>query len=161
MKFGGWEFDIECTGYKHNMTDIMAAIGLAQLQRYPQLLERRKEITQLYNLLLKDLDAVPIQHFKDGMASSMHLYLLRINGIGAIQRDKLFFKMAECGIACLVHYKPLPMMTAYKKLGFDIKDFPNAFSQYQNEISIPLHTLLSDDDVHYVVDSLNNSLLSI
>ncbi len=158
MKLGGWEFDIECTGYKYNMTDIMAAIGLAQLERYPQLLKRRKEITERYNSLLKNIDALAIQHFKDDSISSMHLYLLRINGISAAQRDKLFFKMAEKGIACLVHYKPLPMMTAYKKMGFDIQDYPNTYAQYQNEISLPLHTLLSDDDVKYVVDSLKESL---
>lgn len=157
-QFGGWEFDIECTGYKYNMTDIMAAIGIEQLKRYPDLHRRRREITEMYNAGLKDIDVTPLQHIKDNSVSSMHLYLVRIAGLNARQRDAIFFKMAEKGIATLVHYKPLPMMTAYKKMGFDIKEYPNAYAQYQNEISLPIHTLLSDDDVNYVVESFKECL---
>ncbi|MBC3805617.1 aminotransferase class I/II-fold pyridoxal phosphate-dependent enzyme [Acetobacterium fimetarium] len=161
LQLGGWEFDIECTGYKYNMTDIMAAIGLEQLKRYPRLLERRKEITKLYNKLLKDIDVTPVEHLKDDSQSSMHLYLVRIADIDSVQRDAIFYKMAENGIATLVHYKPLPMMTAYQKLGFEIKNFPNAYNVYRNEISLPLHTLLSDEDVAYVVVKLKEAVEAV
>lgn len=161
MQFGGWEFDIEFLGYKYNMTDIMAAIGREQLKRYPKLLKRRREITELYNEGLKDINVNPIQHIKDEDVSSMHLYLVRIDGVNAEQRDSIFFKMADRGIATLVHYKPLPMMSAYKKLGFDIKDYPNAFLQYQNEISLPIHTLLSDDDVKYIIENFKKCINEI
>ncbi|MEC1747893.1 DegT/DnrJ/EryC1/StrS family aminotransferase [Schinkia azotoformans] len=158
MQLGGWEFDIECTGYKYNMTDIMAAIGLEQLKRYPKFLKRRREIIEIYSSNLKGLEVKPIEHISNEHISSMHLYLVRVNSINAEERDKIFYKMAEDGIATLVHYKPLPMMTAYKKMGFDIKDFPNAYYQYKNEISLPIHTLLSDEDVKYVVDSFKRAL---
>jgi len=155
MKFGGWEFDIECLGYKYNMTDILAAIGIEQLKRYPSLLMRRREIVERYDEGLRGPTFMPIQHIKTDSVSSMHLYLVRIAGFNTVQRNKLFFSMAEQGIATLVHYKPLPMMSAYKEMGFDIKDYPNAYAQYQNEISLPIHTLMTDDDVDYVIDNFH------
>jgi len=152
-KLGGWEFDIKYTGYKYNMTDIAASIGSVQLKRYPKLLKRRREIVEIYNEGLKGLPCVPITHITDSFHSSMHLYLVRMNGKNAVERDAVFTKMAEQQIATLVHYKPLPMMTAYKNLGFDIKDYPNAYKQFENEISLPIHTLLSDEDVYRVIDN--------
>ncbi|MBO5453724.1 MAG: DegT/DnrJ/EryC1/StrS family aminotransferase [Clostridia bacterium] len=154
-KLGGWEFDIKCTGYKCNMTDIAAAIGSVQLKRYPVLLKRRREIVEIYNDGLKGLPCVPITHICDTFESSMHLYLVRMNGKNAIERDAVFMKMAENQIATLVHYKPLPMMTAYKQLGFDIKNYPNAYKQFENEISLPIHTLLTNEDVYRVIDTFN------
>jgi len=152
-KLGGWEFDIKCTGYKCNMTDIAAAIGSVQLKRYPELLKRRREISKMYDEGLKNLPCKPIEHITETSASSVHLYLVRMDGKDAKTRDEVFFKMAEQGIATLVHYKPLPMMTAYKNLGFDINDYPNAYKQYENEISLPIHTLLSNEDVEYVIEN--------
>ena len=161
MQLGGWEYDIECTGYKFNMTDIMAAIGSVQLKRYPKFLQRRREITEKYNLLLENTDVAPIQHIKKDNLSSMHLYLLRVANVSAKRRDAIFFKMAERGVATAVHYKPLPMMTAYKNMGFDIKDYPNAYRQYANEISLPLHTLLSNEDIEYIVKVFKETLLEV
>lgn len=161
MQLGGWEFDIEYPGYKCNMTDIMAAIGLVQLRRYPEFLKRRREITEMYNEGLKDSGVTPIQHVKGDSISSMHLYLTRVPGIDEEQRDSIFYMMAEKGIATLVHYKPLPMMTAYKKLGFDIKNYPNAYEQYKNEISLPIHTLMSNDDVNYVIESFKECVKKV
>lgn len=151
---GAWEYDVVYPAYKCNMTDIMASIGLIQLDRYEGLLERRKEIIELYDQELLPLGIKSLQHFDMEYASSGHLYLIRIPGISEEVRNEIIIKMAQAGISCNVHYKPLPMLTAYKKLGFDIKDFPNAFNQYANEITLPLHTLLCDEDVEYVIGNI-------
>lgn len=149
-KKGAWEYDIVLPAYKCNMTDILAAIGLVQLKRYPSLLKRRKELIDLYDSLLKPLGVHVLSHYGSDYSSSGHLYLTRIPGISEQERNKVISSMAEAGIATNVHYKPLPMFTAYKKLGFDINDYPNAFSMYKNEITLPLHTLICDEDVKYV-----------
>lgn len=150
-RLGAWEYDIIGPWYKCNMTDIMAGIGLAQMRRYPQLLARRKAIVEQYDKGLKDCNVTVLGHYGAEHASSGHLYLVRLNGKNVEYRNEVIVKMAERGIACNVHYKPLPMMTAYKLLGFDIKDYPNAYNLYSNEITLPLHTRLSDEDVEYVV----------
>ena len=147
---GAWEYDIVYPGYKCNMTDVLAAIGLSQLRRYDSLLARRKELISLYDSLLHPLGIQTLEHYGEDFSSSGHLYLTRIPGINEQQRNEIILKMAEAGIATNVHYKPLPMFTAYKKLGFDIKDYPNAYAQYANEVTLPLHTLLSDNDIEYV-----------
>lgn len=151
-KAGAWEYDIRLCGQKCNMTDIMAAIGLAQLKRYPDLLARRRQIIAKYDEVIGDI-AVPVKHFGENFASSGHLYLARVKGIGEEQRNRIIGLMAEKGIAVNVHYKPLPMMTAYKNLGFDIKNYPDAYSKYACEITLPLHTLLSDGDAEFVAES--------
>jgi dTDP-4-amino-4,6-dideoxygalactose transaminase len=153
-KIGGWEYDIVSPAYKCNMTDIMAAIGLKQLERYPELMERRKKIIDQYDKALGSTAIEVYSHFDMRNASSGHLYLTRIPGIREAERNEIIVKMAEAGIACNVHYKPLPMMTAYKNLGFDINDFPNAFDMYKNEVTLPLHTLLTDDDVVCICENL-------
>ena len=155
---GAWEYDIIYPAYKCNMTDIMAGFGLIQLKRYDGLLKRRREIIQKYDRALLPLGIQRLQHYGDDFASSGHLYLVRISGINEEERNEIIVKMAEVGVACNVHYKPLPMFTAYMKLGFDIKDFPNAYKQYVNEITLPLHTLLNDEDVEYVVEELKKCL---
>lgn len=152
-QLGAWEYDIKGTYYKCNMTDIMAAIGLVQFKRYPQLLARRKEIIEKYNDGLKDSGVEVLQHYTDEWQSSGHLYLVRLLGKDEAYRNKFIIKMAERGIATNVHYKPLPMHTAYKNLGFDIKDYPNSYERYKNEITLPLHTLLSDDDINYIIQN--------
>lgn len=152
-KLGAWEYDIVGTWYKCNMTDISAAIGLKQLERYPDLLARRKAIIQRYDAALKPLGIHVLEHYTEKHQSSGHLYLTRVPGITTEQRNEIILKMAECGVACNVHYKPLPMHTAYKKLGFDIEDFPNAYAQFANEITLPLHTGLTDEQVEYVVEN--------
>lgn len=157
-KNGGWEYDIIFPGYKCNMTDIMAAIGLIQFNRYDQLLKRRKQIVEIYDRALLPLGIQKLEHYGNDFKSSGHLYLARIPNIGETERNKIILAMAEAGVACNVHYKPLPMLTAYKNLGFDIKDYPNSFNMYKNEITLPLHTLLSDDDVEYVCNSLKNAI---
>lgn len=154
-QMGAWEYDIIEPSYKCNMTDIMAAIGLIQLERYAGLLARRKEIIQMYDIGFRKIGGQVLPHYEDGNVSSGHLYLLRIPDIDEKRRNDIIVKMAEMGIATNVHYKPLPMMTAYKKLGFDINDYPNAYHQYENEVTLPLHTQLSDDDVAYIIESLN------
>ncbi|MEF3308997.1 DegT/DnrJ/EryC1/StrS family aminotransferase [Paenibacillus sp. GYB004] len=151
---GAWEYDIVYTAYKCNMTDITAAIGLAQLDRYAGNLRRRKEIIQKYDQALIPFGIQSLQHYGENYASSGHLYLMRIPGIGESERNEIIVRLAEAGVFCNVHYKPLPKFTAYKKLGFDIKDFPNAFDVYRNEITLPLHTLLSDEDVEYVIETV-------
>jgi len=151
-KLGAWEYDIVGPWYKCNMTDIMAAIGLKQLERYPEMLERRREIIERYDAALRPLGVETLPHYEGENVSSGHLYITRIPGITLEQRNEIIIKMAERGVACNVHYKPLPMMTAYKNLGFDIKDYPNAYARFVNEITLPLHTLLSDEDVEYVID---------
>ncbi|MHC1719605.1 MAG: DegT/DnrJ/EryC1/StrS family aminotransferase [Clostridiaceae bacterium] len=157
-KKGAWEYDIVYPAYKCNMTDIMAAIGLKQLERYDGLLKRRKEIIEMYDRELLPLGVQSIKHYGNDYSSTGHLYLARIPGISETERNEIIVKMAEAGIATNVHYKPLPMMTAYKKLEFDIKDYPNAFDMYKNEITLPLHTLLSDEDVEYVVNHIKEIL---
>ncbi|MBQ8140790.1 MAG: DegT/DnrJ/EryC1/StrS family aminotransferase [Clostridia bacterium] len=152
-KLGAWEYDIVGPWYKCNMTDIMAAIGLAQMKRYPDMLKRRREIIERYDEALKPLGVETLPHYTDTHNSSGHLYITRIPNITLEQRNDIITKMAESGVACNVHYKPLPMHTAYKNLGFDIKDYPNAYAHFANEISLPLHTRLTDAEVEYVVEN--------
>ena len=152
-KLGAWEYDIVAPYYKCNMTDIMAGIGLAQLKRYETMLNHRRRIIAQYDEAFKDLPVSVLNHSSEDHLSSAHLYLVRVNGIGVEKRNEIIIKMAERGIACNVHYKPLPMMTAYKNLGFDIKDYPNAYANYENEITLPLYSILSDEEVEYIVDS--------
>lgn len=149
-QLGAWEYDIVGPWYKCNMTEIQAAIGLKQLERYPRLLQRRQEIIQQYDEAIDQLAILHLNHSGEDFQSSGHLYLSRIPGADEIKRNSIISKLAEQGIATNVHYKPLPMMTAYKALGFNIKDFPNAYAQYQNEITLPLHTKLTDEDVQYI-----------
>ena len=152
-QLGAWEYDIVAPDYKCNMTDIAAAIGLVQIRRYAELLHRRREIIERYNKALKDCNVQVLNHYGDNHQSSGHLYLVRLLGKDAEYRNEVIRKMAEKGIACNVHYNPLPMMTAYKNLGFDIKDYPNAYRQFENEVTLPLHTRLSDEDVEYVISN--------
>ena len=150
-KLGAWEYDIIGPWYKCNMTDVMAGIGLAQLRRYPEMLARRKEIIARYDAALANLPVAVLKHYGPDFAGSGHLYITRLLGRTDAERRDVIVKMAERGIACNVHYKPLPMMTAYKALGFNIADFPNAYHLFENEVTLPLHTRLSDEDVEYVV----------
>ena len=152
-QLGAWEYDIVGSWYKCNMTDVMAGIGLAQFERYPKMLERRKEIIQKYDAAFKPLGVEVLDHYTDKHVSSGHLYLTRIPNITAEKRNQMIIKMAEAGIACNVHYKPLPMHTAYKNLGFDIKDYPNAYARFASEITLPLHTCLTDEEVDYVIEN--------
>ena len=152
-KLGAWEYDIIGPWYKCNMTDIMAGIGLAQLERYQGMLDRRRHIIGTYNNALKDLPVAVLTHYGEDFAGSGHLYITRLLGRTDEERRTVIVKMAERGIACNVHYKPLPMMTAYKALGFDIKDFPNAYNLFVNEVTLPLHTRLTDEDVEYVISN--------
>lgn len=157
-KLGAWEYDIVGTWYKCNMTDILAAVGLKQLERYPEMLVRRKEIIGKYDAMCDELGVNHFDHYRENMTSSGHLYLLRIPGITVEQRNEIIVKMAERGVATNVHYKPLPMMTAYKAYGWNIKDFPNAYKLYENEITLPLHTKLSDEDVDYIIGNFTDIL---
>ncbi len=150
-KLGAWEYDIIAPYYKCNMTDVMAGIGLAQLKRYPEMLRRRRKIIEKYNEGLKDCNVRVLNHYASDHSSSGHLYLVRLLGKDVEERNAVIEKMTERGIACNVHYKPLPMMTAYKNLGFDIKDYPIAYDLYHNEVTLPLHTRLSDEEVEYVI----------
>lgn len=150
-QIGAWEYDIQLLGQKCNMTDIAAAIGLTQLQRYPELLARRKQIIERYDNAFKSTRIQTICHYSDNFVSSGHLYLTRIAGINESKRNDVIIKMAERGIATNVHYKPLPMHTAYKRLGFSINDYPNAYGMYCNEITLPLHTLLTDEEIDYII----------
>ena len=152
-KIGSWEYDIIAPYYKCNMTDIVASIGLAQLKRYHELLLRRQQIIDYYDNALKDYPIQILNHHGNNYTSSGHLYLTRLLEMTLEKRNEVITKMAERGITCNVHYKPLPMMTAYKALGFDIKDYPNAYNQFANEITLPLHTRLTDDDISYVTDN--------
>jgi dTDP-4-amino-4,6-dideoxygalactose transaminase len=140
------------------MTDIMASLGLGQLRRYPKILERRKQIIEMYNDALSNQDVDILKHYGNDFSSSGHLYLVRLLGKDEVFRNKVIGKMAENGISTNVHYKPLPMLTAYKNLGFNIEDYPNAFDMYRNEISLPLHTLLTDEQVEYVVEKFKESI---
>lgn len=151
-QLGAWEYDIIGSWYKCNMTDIMAAIGLCQLERYNGLLARRKEIIKKYDAMCDELGIMHLNHYTDDSTSSGHLYLTRIPGISDEMRREIIIKMAEKGVATNVHYKPLPMMTAYKEMGWDISDFPNAYNYYENLITLPLHTKLSDEEVEYVIE---------
>ena len=152
-KLGAWEYDIVGPWFKCNMTDIMAGIGLAQMKRYPAMLARRKEIIAKYDAAFKPLGIEVLDHYNDEHQSSGHLYITRIPGAGLKERQEIIIKMAEAGIATNVHYKPLPMMTAYKNLGFDIKDYPNAYKRFENEITLPLHTCLTDEEVEYIIEN--------
>lgn len=153
-KPGAWEYDIIYPAYKANMTDIAAGLGLGQVQRMDSLYQRRRDIIALYDRILSEDRYIKLQHFTEEYSSSGHLYLLRLSGVSEERRNDIISEMAEKGIATNVHYKPLPMHTAYKKLGFCIEDFPHAFAQYENEITLPLHTLLTDEEVHYIGETL-------
>ncbi|MED1403725.1 DegT/DnrJ/EryC1/StrS aminotransferase family protein [Bacillus mycoides] len=155
---GAWEYDIIYPAYKCNMTDIMAAIGLVQLDRYESLMNRRREIIGMYDKELLPYGVQSLQHYGNDFASSGHLYLVRIPGIEESERNEIIIKLAEMGIASNVHYKPLPMFTAYKNLGFDIKNYPNAFNMYKNEITLPLHTRLTNEEIEYITDTFKRIL---
>ena len=157
-KPGAWEYDIVGTWYKCNMTDVVAAIGLAQFERYPGMLARRKEIIGRYDAAFKPLGIETLDHYNAEHESSGHLYITRVPGITPEQRNEIIIKMAEQGVACNVHYKPLPMHTAYKKLGIDIENYPNAYAHFANEITLPLHTCLTDEDVAYVIEKYTEIL---
>ena len=158
MKPGAWEYDIVYPAYKCNMTDLQAAVGLAQLSRYETMLERRHQIIQAYDEALKAFDVKTLKHSGENYCSSGHLYLMNVNGFHEEQRNELIVALANQGIATNVHYKPLPMMSAYKKLGFDIKDYPNAYAHYQNEITLPLYSALSDEQLAYIIEVLQKCL---
>lgn len=157
-QLGAWEYDIVGPWYKCNMTDVAAAMGLAQMQRYDALLSRRKDIIQRYDAAFKPLGVQVLKHYTEDYQSSGHLYITRIPGITSDQRNEIIIRMAEQGIACNVHYKPLPMMTAYKNLGFDIENYPNAYRYFANEITLPLHTKLTNKEVQYVMDAYSGIL---
>lgn len=157
-QLGAWEYDIVGPWYKCNMTDMAAAMGLAQMKRYPQLLRRRREIIERYDAAFKPLGVEVLPHYTEDHQSSGHLYITRVPGITYEQRGEIIIKMAEKGVSCNVHYKPLPLHTAYKNLGFDMKDFPNAYARFANEITLPLHTCLTDEQVQYVIDSYTEIL---
>lgn len=156
-----WDYDIIYPAYKCNMTDITAGIGLMQLGRYEGLLARRKEIIKKYDAAFIPLGIKILEHYGDDFASSGHLYLARIPGIDEKMRNEIIVKMAQAGIPTNVHYKPLPMFTAYKNLGFDIKNYPNAFDMYKNEITLPVHTKLNEEDINYVIENLNKAIEGI
>ncbi|WP_234180738.1 DegT/DnrJ/EryC1/StrS family aminotransferase [Bacteroides pyogenes] len=152
-KLGAWEYDIIGTWYKCNMTDIMAAIGLVQFKRYPEMLAKRRRFIERYNEGFKDLNVAPLKHYGPNWAGSGHLYIVRLLGKTREETNRVIQQMAERGITCNVHYKPLPMMTAYKKLGFDIKNYPNAFHFFENEITLPLNTCMNEEDLEYVIEN--------
>lgn len=160
-KLGAWEYDIKGTYFKFNMTDVLAAIGLMQMERYPDMLARRRKIIEMYNNGLKDLPVKVLSHYTENYNSSGHLYLVRLIGKSIDFRNKLIEKMAELGVATNVHYKPLPMHTAYKAMGFNIMDYPNAYEMYENEITLPLHTKLTDEDIAYVLDIFSKAYRDI
>ena len=160
-QLGAWEYDVIGPWYKCNMTDIMAGIGLAQLSRYQGMLERRKHMISVYNEALKDLPVAVLNHYGEDFTGSCHLYITRLLGRTDQERREVIVKMAERGIACNVHYKPLPMMTAYKAFGFDIKDYPNAYHLFENEVTLPLHTRLSDEDVEYIISNYVDIIKSL
>ena len=160
-QLGSWEYDVIGPWYKCNMTDIMAGIGLAQFERYPGMLARRKKIIGRYDAALAALPVAVLKHYGADFAGSGHLYLTRLLGRSDAERREVIVKMAERGIACNVHYKPLPMMTAYKALGFDIADYPNAYHLFENEVTLPLHTRLSDEDMEYVIENFVGILIGL
>lgn len=155
-QLGAWEYDIIGPWYKCNMTDIMAGIGLAQFRRYPEMLNHRRQMIERYNVALAPYNVQVLNHYSGDHASSGHLYIVRMLDASVEQRNEVIIKMAERGIVTNVHYKPLPMMTAYKELGYDIKDFPNAYAQYSNEITLPLYTRLTDDDLEYIISNFTD-----
>lgn len=157
-QLGAWEYDIVAPYYKCNMTDIMAALGLGQLKRYPGLLARRREMIGQYDKGLSELPVTVLQHYGEDFTSSGHLYLMRVTGKNRQECNDIIIRMAEKGVATNVHYKPLPMLTAYKNMGYDIKDFPNAYAMFENEITLPLHTRLTDGEIAYVIDTLRDSI---
>ena len=157
-KLSSWEYDVLGTYYKCNLTDVAAAIGLSQLKRYEGMLARRREIIERYDAALRPLGVHTLEHYTDDWTSSGHLYITTIPGITPEQRSEIIDKMAKCEIACNVHYKPLPLLTAYKNLGFDIADYPNAYAHFANEISLPLHTCLTDEQVAYVIENYKQIL---
>lgn len=161
MQLGAWEYDIVYPAYKCNMTDITAAIGIMQLKRFDGLMGKRREIVKIYDQMLVSFGIKRLNHFPDCGEGNGHLYLMRIPGITEQERNEIIVKMAEAGIASNVHYKPLPMHTAYKNLGFDIREYPNSYAQYCNEITLPLHTLLSNDEVQYIVDNMKKIMKSM
>ena len=153
-QLGSWEYDIVAPNFKCNLTDIASGIGLAQLKRYPDLLKRRFEIVERYNKGFEGTRVKPFVHFEEDKKSCCHLYIVNIEGASEEERNEIIVKMAEKGIATNVHYKPLPMHTAYKNLGFDIKNYPNAYNNYKSQITLPLHTLLTDEQVDYIIENL-------
>lgn len=152
-KLGSWEYDVIGPWHKCNMTDVLASIGLAQVRRYPDLLKRRKDIIERYDKAFRAIGIETLDHFTDDYSSSGHLYITRVPGIGVEDRNKIIEEMAKAGVACNVHYKPLPLLTAYKNLGFDINNYPNAYKHYQNAITLPLHTKLTDEEIEYVIEN--------
>jgi dTDP-4-amino-4,6-dideoxygalactose transaminase len=160
-QIGAWEYDIVYPGYKCNMTDIVAGMGIIQLKRYDGLLNRRQEIIEKYDNSLLSVGIKSLKHYEENYLSTGHLYLVRIPGLEEVDRNRIIVRMAEEGIACNVHYKPLPMFTAYKNLGFDIADYPNAYNVYKNQITLPLHTLLTDDEVEYVINKFKSIISNL
>jgi dTDP-4-amino-4,6-dideoxygalactose transaminase len=168
LKPGAWEYDIICTGYKCNMTDLAAAIGLKQLERFNGLIEKRKRISEIYNSILRPVNGNPaigqierLNHVTQDKLGNYHLYLTRVHGITEMQRNEIIMAMALKGVACNVHFKPLPMMTAYKNLGFKIADYPNAYSQFANEITLPMHTLITDEEAVYVAETFKTCINAV
>lgn len=161
VKKGAWEYDIIYPAYKCNMTDILASIGLVQISRYNDLLLRKREMIEIYDTELSSYGIDSLHHYGDGYTSSGHLYMARIPNANEQQRNRIILKMAEAGIATNVHYKPLPMFTAYRRLGFKIEDYPNAYDMYKNEITLPLHTLLNDEEIYYVSDTLVKTMFEV
>ena len=155
---GQWEYDIIAPYYKCNMTDLQAALGLSQLRRYDEILKRRREIISLYEDLLKDFNGKAMRHYGDDFSSSGHIFMYRLLGRDEAFRNRVITRMAEKGVTTNVHFKPLPMHTAYKNLGFDIKDFPNSYDMYKNEITFPTYTTISDDDIHFVVETFKETI---
>lgn len=155
---GSWEYDILCPGYKYNMTDIHASVGLVQLRRLNELQSRRREIIKMYDKAMDEMGVGYLHHVNADFVTSCHIYLTRVPNADEKKRNLIIQKMAEMGVSCNVHFKPLPMFTAYKKMGFDINNYPNAFAHYKNEITLPLHTLLTDEDVKYVIDCYKKAL---
>ena len=158
---GAWEYDIVLPGYKCNMTDIQAAIALVQLKRFKEIQGRRRDIIKMYDKAMDEMGVGYLHHVNDDFVTSCHIYLTRVNGIGHRERNEVINQMAERGVACNVHFKPLPMMTAYKDMGFDISNYPNAYAHYKNEITLPLHTKLTDDDVCYVIECYKEILKNL
>ena len=157
-KLGAWKYDIIWPAYKCNMTDILAALGLSQLERYDGLLKRRRDIVKMYDSGLKDMNIQHLNHISGDNLSSCHLYITRLLGKSLEERNEFIEKMAKVGVPTNVHYQSLPLLTAYKNLGFDIKDYPNAFDMYKNEVTLPLHTLLSDEDVEYIISKVKENI---
>ena len=155
---GGWEYDIVSPAYKCNMTDLAAAVGLAQIRRYPAMLEKRRRLIETYDAALKGEDVQVLRHYTDAYTSSGHLYMVRLNGRSLEARNEVIERMAQQGVATNVHYKPLPMMTAYRRLGFDIADYPHAYALFQNEITLPLYSRLNDEQVAYLLKTFKETI---